>query len=164
MTASGAPLDHTKAIHWFGEAAEQGLAGAQCNFGQCFEASADYHQAVKWYEYAALQGHLVAKKRLADLLHRMHQSPDKPTDELKLPQVSLRRFVFHHHVTFCILLFVGTIRSLGYHSWDVNRLSSKRAWILAWSSLCCGLCPPRRVRVRVACSPLVYVQRTPSNA
>ena len=56
----GVAQDYSKAVYWFGKAAEQGLADAQYNLGVFYVAgwgvSQDYAKAAYWYGKAAEQG------------------------------------------------------------------------------------------------------------
>ena len=56
---NGVTADLARAVHWYGKAAEQGYAQAQCNLGYCYEAGRgveqDMVQAAYWYGKAADQ-------------------------------------------------------------------------------------------------------------
>ena len=52
--------DYTNAVKYYKQAAEQGVADAQCNLGVCYEkgegVAKNYTEAVKWYRKSAEQG------------------------------------------------------------------------------------------------------------
>ncbi len=60
--------NHTEAVKWYGKAAEQGHAGAQCNLGVCYKngegVAQSWEEAVKWYRKAAEQGNAAAQHNL----------------------------------------------------------------------------------------------------
>ena len=59
------PKDFDKALKWYGKAANQGNAVAQCNLGVIYQngygAAKDYDEALKWYRKAAEQGNAVSR-------------------------------------------------------------------------------------------------------
>ena len=61
--------DYAKAAEWYGKAAEQGDAGAQCELGYLYEEGQgmpkDYAKAAEWFGKAAEQGHAEAQDFLA---------------------------------------------------------------------------------------------------
>jgi TPR repeat protein len=66
--------DYAQAKEWYGQAAAQGNASAQCNLGFLYDEGEGVGQAYaevkKWYERAAAQGHANAKKALDRLQGR----------------------------------------------------------------------------------------------
>ena len=54
------PRDPAEAVHWYREAAQQGLAPAQYQLGLRYAngdgVTRDFEEAVKWYQRAAAQG------------------------------------------------------------------------------------------------------------
>ena len=57
--------DYTQAVHWYTKSAEQGVADAQFNLGNCYEngegVKKSYAMAVHCYTKAAEQGNVWAK-------------------------------------------------------------------------------------------------------
>ena len=60
--------DYKEAVKWVKKAAEQGVAGAQYNLGDCYYngngVEQNYKEAVKWFKRAAEQGHALAQYEL----------------------------------------------------------------------------------------------------
>ena len=63
--------DKAEAVKWYGKAAEQGDARAQCNLGVCYDngegIAQDKTEAVKWLQRASEQGLEEATKALEGL-------------------------------------------------------------------------------------------------
>ena len=64
-------MDINEAVEWWQKAAEQGLAEAQFNLGNCYYwgegVAKDNEKALKWYQKAAAQGNEDAKKALESI-------------------------------------------------------------------------------------------------
>ena len=58
--------DHAQAVYWYRKAADQGLADAQIQLGNCYSVMKDDAQAVYWYRKAADQGLASAQYNLGN--------------------------------------------------------------------------------------------------
>ena len=71
----GVPQDYSKALYWFGQAANQGFANAQYKLGAMYfwghGVPQDYVQARKWMALAVQQGDHFAFKTMRLLRQRM---------------------------------------------------------------------------------------------
>jgi TPR repeat protein len=65
-----------EAMKWYRQAAERGVAEAQCVLGNHARAAHNYNEAVKWYNLAAVRGVASAQYELA-ILHRNGQGVEK---------------------------------------------------------------------------------------
>ncbi len=69
------PEDDAEAVKWYGKAAEQGNAGAQCLLGVMYANGEgvleDYVRAYSWYNLAAAQGTKPAIENKDNLRKRM---------------------------------------------------------------------------------------------
>ena len=70
----GVPKDTTKAVAWYGKAADQGYVGAQVSLGEMYAKGDgvphDAAQAVAWYRKAADQGHPFAQSHLGAMYYK----------------------------------------------------------------------------------------------
>lgn len=80
----GVMQDSSKALEWFGKAAEQGHCDSQCRLGVMYDTGdgidRDFAKARYWYEKAANQGHPFAQFNLGVIYQRGNGVPQ---DNLK---------------------------------------------------------------------------------
>ena len=60
----GVAQNYSKALYWYQQASNNGLAAAQYNLGVMYSQAEDNNQAIYWYEKAAKQGYAQAQLNL----------------------------------------------------------------------------------------------------